>query len=316
VTSPAPPDEGAARPSGTGARGTPPGPPRVRRPAPLRIRGPSAARRINNGAVIALCHVAAALVVLPLLLIVWHLIEKGLGGLSLAFFTHLPKPVGEPGGGVANAIVGTLVLAGLAALIAVPVGVGAGLYLAEYGDGRLGALVRYTADVLSGVPSIVVGVAAYGLVVVPMGRFSALAGGVALGLLMLPTIVRSTEEVVRLVPRSYREAALGLGAPRWRMIHSVVLPAASGGVVTACLLGLARAAGETAPLLFTALGSRFWTLALDRPIASLPVYIYDYARAPYDDWNRQAWAAALVLLLLVTILSALVRLATRRMVRV
>ena len=302
MTSPAPPDEGAARPSGTGARGTPPGPPRVRRPAPLRIRGPSAARRINNRAVIALCHVAAALVVLPLLLIVWHLIEKGLGGLSLAFFTHLPKPVGEPGGGVANAIVGTLVLAGL--------------YLAEYGDGRLGALVRYTADVLSGVPSIVVGVAAYGLVVVPMGRFSALAGGVALGLLMLPTIVRSTEEVVRLVPRSYREAALGLGAPRWRMIHSVVLPAASGGVVTACLLGLARAAGETAPLLFTALGSRFWTLALDRPIASLPVYIYDYARAPYDDWNRQAWAAALVLLLLVTILSALVRLATRRMVRV
>ena len=159
------------------------------------------------------------------------------------------------------------------------------------------------------------GVAVYGLVVVPMGRFSAIAGGVALALLMLPTIVRSTDEVVRLVPRSYREAALGLGAPRWRTIHSVVLPAAAGGVVTACLLALARAAGETAPLLFTALGSRFWTTALDRPIASLPVYIYDYARAPYEDWNRQAWSAALVLLLIVTVVSALLRLTTRRIAR-
>ena len=275
-----------------------------------------AVRRVVNVLVTLLCGAMVLVAVVPLGSLLWLVVSKGAPGLTATFFTSLPTPVGEPGGGVANAIVGTLVLAGLAALIAVPVGVGAGLYLAEYGDGRLGALVRYTADVLSGVPSIVVGVAAYGLVVVPMGRFSALAGGVALGLLMLPTIVRSTEEVVRLVPRSYREAALGLGAPRWRMIHSVVLPAASGGVVTACLLGLARAAGETAPLLFTALGSRFWTLALDRPIASLPVYIYDYARAPYDDWNRQAWAAALVLLLLVTILSALVRLATRRMVRV
>ncbi|HEY6867180.1 MAG TPA: phosphate ABC transporter permease PstA [Candidatus Eisenbacteria bacterium] len=286
-----------------------------RRPAPLRIRGPALARRLTDRGVLLLCHLAAALVVLPLLLIVGHLLAKGMSGLNLDFFLHLPKPVGEAGGGVANAIVGTIVLIGLGALIAVPVGVGAGLYLAEYGDGRLGSLVRYTADVFSGVPSIVIGVAAYGLVVVPMGRFSAIAGGVALGLLMLPTIVRSTEEVVRLVPRSYREAALGLGAPRWRMIHSVVLPAASGGVATACLLGLARASGETAPLLFTALGSRFWTTALDRPIASLPVYIYDYARAPYDDWNRQAWTAALVLLFLVTLLSALVRVATRRITR-
>jgi len=261
------------------------------------------------------CHLAAALVLLPLVLIVWHLLRQGWAGLSPGFFVHLPKPVGEPGGGMANAIAGTLVLIGLAALVAVPVGVGAGLYLAEYGDGRLGGLVRYTADVLSGVPSIVVGVAAYGLVVIPMGRFSALAGGIALALLMLPTIVRSTEEVVRLVPRSYREAALGLGAPRWRMIHSVVLPAAAGGVATACLLALARAAGETAPLLFTALGSRFWSLSLDRPIASLPVYIYDYARAPYEDWNRQAWTGALVLLLLVTLVSALVRIVTRRISR-
>jgi phosphate transport system permease protein len=306
VTSPVRPEPGRASPGGGPGR---------RPPAPLENRGPSRARRLHDRGVIVLCHLAAAVVILPLALIVWHLLAKGFAGLSLDFFLHLPMPVGEPGGGVANAIVGTLVLIGLAALGAVPVGVGAGLYLAEYGDGRLGALVRYTADVFSGVPSIVVGVAAYGLVVVPMGRFSALAGGVALGLLMLPTIVRSTEEVVRLVPRSYREAALGLGAPRWRMIHSVVLPAASGAIITACLLALARAAGETAPLLFTALGSRFWTLALDRPIASLPVYIFDYARAPYEDWNRQAWTAALVLLLLVTLVSALVRVATRGIVR-
>jgi phosphate transport system permease protein len=193
--------------------------------------------------------------------------------------------------------------------------VGAGLYLAEHGEGRLGTLVRTTADVLSGVPSIVIGVAAYGLVVIPMGRFSGIAGGVALALIMLPTIVRSTEEVVRLVPRSYREAALALGAPRWRVIQEVVLPAASPAVMTAILLALARAAGETAPLLFTALGSRFWSVAIDRPMASLPIYIFDYARAPYDDWNRQAWTAALVLLLLVTVVSALVRVTTRRIPR-
>ena len=292
--------------------------PRVRPARPLarlEARGPSWARRLHDRGFIVLSHLAAAVVLLPLVLIVWHLLAKGLAGLTPGFFLHIPKPVGEPGGGVANAIAGTLVLISLAALAAVPVGVGAGLYLAEYGHGRLGTLVRTTADVLAGVPSIVIGVAAYGLVVVPMGRFSALAGGTALALLMLPTIVRSTEEVVRLVPRSYREAALGLGASRWRMIHEVVLPAASGGVVTACLLALARAAGETAPLLFTALGSRFWTRTLDRPIASLPVYIYDYARAPYEDWNRQAWSAALVLLLLVTLVSALLRVTTRGIAR-
>jgi phosphate transport system permease protein len=270
---------------------------------------------MRDRGVIVLCHLAAAVVILPLALILAHLFSKGLAGLSLDFFLHLPKPVGETGGGVANAIVGTLVLVGLATLVAVPVGVGAGLYLAEYGNGRLGTLVRTTADVLAGVPSIVVGVAVYGWIVVPMGGFSALAGGLALALLMLPTIVRATEEVVRLVPRSYREAALGLGAPRWRMIHSVVLPAASAGVISAILLALARAAGETAPLLLTALGSRFWTTALQRPIASLPVYIYDYARAPYEDWNRQAWSGALVLLALVTVTSALLRLTARRIPR-
>jgi phosphate transport system permease protein len=276
-------------------------------------RGPSKLRLIHNAATLAACWIAAALVVLPLALIVWHLLVKGLPALRLSFFFNLPKPVGEPGGGMANAIMGTLIVTGLGGLIAVPVGVGAGVWLATYGHGRVGTLVRYTADVLAGVPSIVVGVAAYGLVVLPMGRFSALAGGVALAILMLPTIVRSTEEVVRLVPRSYSEAALALGAPRWWAVQAVVIPSASAGIVTASLLALSRAAGETAPLLFTALGNRFWSVRLDQPIASLPVMIYDYAKAPYEDWNRQAWTGALVLLILVTLMSGILRLSLRRL---
>jgi len=287
-------------------------PGRARPPRPLPAGRPALRRRAWDALFVGASGLAAFVVMVPLALIVWHLLAKGLPALSLGFFVHLPKPVGEPGGGMANAIVGTLILVGIATLIAVPVGVGAGVWLAEFGRGRLAAAVRYTADVMSGVPSIVVGVAVYGLVVVPMGRFSALAGGVALALLMLPTIIRSTEEVVRLVPRSYREAALALGAPHWRTTQDVVIPAASAGIVTSCLLALARASGETAPLLFTALGNRFWSLRVDQPMASLPVFIYDYARAPYDDWNRQAWTGALVLLMLVTLLSALVRITTRR----
>jgi phosphate transport system permease protein len=283
--------------------------------AGVRIGRRRQVRRWWNGGTLALCHLATAVVMLPLLLIIGHLLGKGLAAFTPAFFFHMPKPVGEPGGGMANAIVGTLILVGLGALIAVPVGVGTGLYLAEYGHRRFSAIVRYVADVLSGVPSIVVGVAAYGLIVVPMGRFSALAGGVALGILMLPTIIRSTEEVVRLVPQSYRQAALALGAPEWKVAQQVVLPAAWGGIVTAIMLAVARAAGETAPLLFTALGNRFWSVAIDQPIASLPVFIYDYARAPYDDWNRQAWTGALVLLILVTVFAALVRLTVRRIPR-
>jgi phosphate transport system permease protein len=289
-----------------------PEPGRERVLRPLHTGRPALRRRAWDALVGGASGLAAFVVMVPLALIVWHLLAKGLPELNLDFFLHLPKPVGEPGGGMANAIVGTLILTGIATLIAVPVGVGAGVWLAEFGRGRLAAAVRYTADVMSGVPSIVVGVAVYGLVVVPMGRFSALAGGIALALLMLPTIIRSTEEVVRLVPRSYREAALALGAPRWRTTQDVVIPAASAGIVTSCLLALARASGETAPLLFTALGNRFWSLRVDQPMASLPVFIYDYARAPYDDWNRQAWTGALVLMLLVTLLSALVRLTTRR----
>jgi len=278
------------------------------RMSPTRAR----VRAVWNAVFLGACYLAAIVVLVPLAAILWELLRRGLPGLTPGFFLHMPKPVGEPGGGMANAIVGTLILVGLGGLFAIPVGVGAGVYLSEYKGGRFATAIRYLTDVLAGVPSIVVGVAAYGLVVIPMGRFSALAGGVALGIIMLPTIVRSTEEVIRLVPRSYREGALALGAPRWRVIQGVVLRAARPGIVTACMLAIARAAGETAPLLFTALGNRFWSTAIDKPIASLPVFIYDYARAPYDDWNRQAWTAALVLVLLVTVMSALLRLTVRR----
>jgi phosphate transport system permease protein len=269
-------------------------------------------RATLNKIVLGACILAAGLVVLPLVLIVGYLIANGFAGLNLAFFTHMPKPVGEAGGGMANAIVGTLLVVGVAAAMALPLGIAAGVYLAEYGRGRFALLVRYTTDVLSGVPSIVVGVVAYGLVVIPMGRFSGFAGSVALTILMLPPIIRATEEMVRLVPQSYRQAALALGAPRWKTTQQIVLPAARAGIVTASMLAVARAAGETAPLLFTALGNRFWSLSMDQPIATLPVFIYDYARAPYTDWNRQAWTGALVLVLLVTLISLVLRLTVRR----
>ena len=269
-------------------------------------------RGATNRIVLGACVLSAGLVVLPLVLILGYLIANGFSGLNLAFFTHMPKPVGEAGGGMANAIVGTLLVVGLAAVMALPAGIAAGVYLAEYGRGRFATLVRYTTDVLSGVPSIVVGVVAYGLVVVPMGRFSGLAGSVALAILMLPPIIRATEEMIRLVPQSYRQAALALGAPRWRTTQQIVLPAARAGIVTAGMLAVARAAGETAPLLFTALGNRFWSLRMDEPIATLPVFIFDYAKAPYTDWNRQAWTGALVLVLLVTSISLALRLTVRR----
>ena len=269
-------------------------------------------RALVNRVALGACYLAALLVVLPLVLIVWHLLVNGVPALTLGFFVHMPKPVGEAGGGMANAIVGTLIVVGLAALIALPLGIAAGVYLAEFGRGRFAGLVRYTTDLLSGVPSIVVGVVAYGLIVVPMGRFSAIAGSVALSILMLPPIIRATEEMVRLVPQSYRHGALALGAPRWRVTQQVVLPAARAGIVTASMLAVARAAGETAPLLFTALGNRFWSVRIDQPIATLPVFIFDYAKAPYVDWNRQAWTGALVLVLLVAVLSGVLRLTLRR----
>ncbi len=285
------------------------GPPTWQDPMPrfTRIR-----RTVTNRVVLASCYLAAAIIVLPLGLILFHLIEKGRHALSWGFFVHMPTPVGEPGGGMANAVVGTLIVVGGAAALALPIGIMAGIYLAEFGRGKVAPIVRYVADVLSGVPSIVIGVVAYGLVVVPMGRFSAIAGSAALAILMLPTVIRSTEEMVRLVPQSYRHGALALGAPRWKVMMQVVLPAARAGIVTASMLSVARAAGETAPLLFTALGNRFWSTHLDQPIATLPVFIYDYARAPYDDWNRQAWTGALVLVLIVTVISAVLRITVRR----
>src|SRR5438270_7674338 len=242
-------------------------------------------------------------------------ISRGVSGLNFDFWTRLPAPVGESGGGVGNAILGTLYIVGIAALIGVPVGVGAGVYLAERGGGRAGDAVRFTAEVLSGVPSIVVGIVAYGLVVIPMRRFSALAGGVALAVLMVPTLARSTEELVRLVPRALREASLALGVPQWRTSLRVVLRTALGGIMTAILLAVARAAGETAPLLFTSLNNQYWNFSPDQPTASLTVQIFNYAVSPYSDWHDKAWGAALVLLILVGGLSLAGRLLSRRRVR-
>jgi phosphate transport system permease protein len=256
-------------------------------------------RKAVNAVMLTLTGVAAFGVVCVLFLILGYLIFNGGHSLNLNFFTQLPKPVGETGGGMANAIVGSLKLLLLAALMGLPVGLLAGIYLAEFGGKTFSFIVRYTTDLLNGVPSIVIGIFAYALVVLPVKHFSALAGGVALGIMVIPITVRSTEEFLRGVPNSMREAAMALGASKWKTIATVVLPAASGGILTGMLLALARVAGETAPLLFTAFGNRYWGQGWGQPIASLPVMIYTYAISPYDDWHRQAWAAGLVLLMLV-----------------
>ncbi len=269
-------------------------------------------RAAKNNIMIALCVTSAAAAMILLLLITGYTLSKGFAAIDLNFFTRMPKPVGESGGGMANAIVGTGILLGIGAVIGLPIGIFAGIYLAEYGDNPFGSAVRFLTDVLSGIPSIVVGVVAYVLVVLPMKHFSALAGGVSLGLLMIPTVTRTTEEMLRLVPLSYREAALALGIERWKATVRIVLPAALKGITTGILLALARAAGETAPLLFTALGNRFWSTSVMQPIASLTVFIYDYAKAPFEDWNRQAWAAAFTLILLIFLLNVLFRYVTRR----
>jgi phosphate transport system permease protein len=256
-------------------------------------------RKSLNFVMLTLTGVAAFAVVSVLFLILGYLIWNGGTSLSWNFFTQLPKPVGESGGGMANAIVGSLKLLFLAAVMGLPVGLLTGVYLAEFGGKSFSFVVRYTTDLLNGVPSIVIGIFAYSLAVLPVKHFSALAGGVALGIMVIPITVRSTEEFLRAVPGNMREAAMALGASKWKTIATVVLPAASGGILTGMLLALARVAGETAPLLFTAFGNRFWSQGWGQPIASLPVMIYTYAVAPYDDWHRQAWAAGLVLLGLV-----------------
>jgi phosphate transport system permease protein len=256
-------------------------------------------RKTVNVIMLSLTGIAALGVVSVLFLILGYLILNGGHSLNLNFFTKLPTPVGESGGGMANAIVGSLKLLFLAAIIGLPIGLMTGVYLAEFGGKTFSFVVRYTNDLLNGVPSIVIGIFAYSLVVLPVKHFSALAGGVALAMMVVPVTVRSTEEFLRAVPNSMREAAMALGASRWRTIATVVLPAASGGILTGMLLALARVAGETAPLLFTAFSNRYWSQGWGQPIASLPVMIYTYAIAPYDDWHRQAWAAGLVLLSLV-----------------
>lgn len=270
-----------------------------------------ARRRALNSVMSALMGLAAILATLPLIFLLIHLVRQGASSIDLAFFTQMPKPVGEGGGGMANAIVGTLILVGIACAIGLPVGIGAGLYLAEQRGARLATSVRFLSDVLNGLPSIVMGIFAWHFLVRPIGHFSAMAGGVALGAMMIPLVTRATEEMVRTVPVALREAALALGYPRWRTSVSIVLRTALPGIVTAALVAVARIAGETAPLLFTAFGNLFWSVSLNEPISSLPHQIYTYAKSPYDEWHRLAWAAALVLIGLVLVISLLARFVTR-----
>jgi phosphate transport system permease protein len=255
---------------------------------------------------------AAVLVLVPLAAIFGYLLYKGVGSLDWAFFTEIPKPVGEAGGGMANAIAGTVYILAIGSLIGVPLGIGAGIYLAEYGRNRFGHAVRFTADVLNGMPSIVMGIAIYGLIVVRQKHFSAIAGAVALGIMMIPTITRTTEEILLMVPHNVREAAYGLGIPKWRTTLSIVLRTASSGVITGIMLAFARVAGETAPLLFTAFGNAFWNWDPNQPTAALSLQIFAYAISPFEDWHRKAWAGALVLMTLIVVAVGAVRIATSR----
>jgi phosphate transport system permease protein len=270
-------------------------------------------RKLISRVMESLCALAVIIALIPLAMILFYVVREGAGALNLDFFTRMPKPVGESGGGMANAIAGTLILIGIAAAFAVPIGCMCGIHLAEYPRTRFSAAARFAADVLNGVPSIVIGIFAYGLVVLPVKRFSALAGGVALGLLMLPIVVRTTEELIRLVPSGLREGALALGASRSRTVFTVIVPAALPGILTGVLVALARVAGETAPLLFTAFNNRFWSTSLTQPIASLTVQVFTYAISPYDEWHRQAWAGAFLLVMIILTLSIAARLAVRRL---
>ena len=270
-------------------------------------------RTVADGVVTGLAILATVIVVVPLIAIFAYLIYKGASSLNVAFFTKVPAPVGETGGGMANAILGSAMVLALASAIGVPIGSGGGIFLAEFGRGtKLAAAIRFTADVLNGVPSIVMGLAAYSLIVVPMGHFSGYAGGVALGFMMIPTVCRTSEEMLLMVPHAIREAALGLGVPNWRSVLSITVKTASPGIITGCMLAFARVAGETAPLVFTALGNQFWSTDLNQPIAALPLQIYVYALSPYDDWHRLAWAGSLVLIILIVFAVSLVRFVTSR----
>jgi len=269
-------------------------------------------RRVTDHVMTGLAILTVFLVLTPLVAIFGYLVYRGVGSLSWNFLTQIPKPVGEEGGGMANAIVGSVMILGIASIIGVPFGIGAGIYLAEFGRNRLGSVIRFTADVLNGVPSIVIGIVGYAIVVLYQHHFSALAGGVALAIMMVPTICRTTEEMLLLVPQALREAAYGLGVPRWRTTLSIVLRTATSGVITGVMLAFARIAGETAPLLFTTLGNQFWNLRYDQPTAALPLQIYVYANSPYEDWHRQAWAGSFILILLIVSSIAAVRYVVRR----
>jgi phosphate transport system permease protein len=270
-------------------------------------------RKALSSAFVAFCALSVLLALVPLALVLFFVVSQGIQALNLDFFTKMPKPVGEAGGGMANAIVGTLLLAGLGSVLAVPVGVLSGIYMSEYAGTRLASLIRFAADTLNGVPSIVIGVFVYGIAVLPFKQYSAAAGGLALGIMMIPIIARTTEELLLLVPGTMREGALALGATRARAVFTVVVPAALPGIVTGIMLALARIAGETAPLLFTALNNRFFSTSLRQPISSLTVQVFNYASSPYADWHRQAWAGALVLVVIVLLCSVLARFATRRL---
>ncbi|MCX6157853.1 MAG: phosphate ABC transporter permease PstA [Ignavibacteriota bacterium] len=274
-------------------------------------KGHTDRRKLKSRLMIILCYVAAAMAILPLLYIFFYTTMQGASSLNIDFFTELPKPVGESGGGMANAILGTLILVALGSVIGIPVGIFAGIYITEYSKSIFANVIKFVTDVLSGIPSIIIGIFAYGLIVIPMKSFSAYAGGFALGVLMIPTITRITEEMLKLVPHSLREAALALGIPRWKTTLRIVLRTAQSGIITGVLLAIARAAGETAPLLFTSFGNSFWSTSLDSPMASIPVQIFNYAISPYDEWHSKAWAGAFVLISLVFIVSLIVRLATR-----
>jgi len=269
-------------------------------------------RRLTNVLATAFAITAAVLVILPLLAIFIYLLTKGVQSLNWAFLTQLPKPPGEVGGGMANAIVGSGMILAIASLVGIPMGIGAGIYLAEYGRNLFGDVVRFTSDVLNGVPSIVIGIAVYSLIVVRQKHFSALAGSVALAIMMVPTVARATEEMLLMVPNNIREAALGLGIPKWRTTLSISLRTASAGVITGCMLAFARVAGETAPLLFTTLGNQYWSKSLNQPTAAMPLQIYTYALSPYDDWHKQAWAGALILIIMIVAAVAAVRMVTSR----
>jgi phosphate transport system permease protein len=269
-------------------------------------------RKLIDHLMTALAVLTIVLVLLPLGAIFAYLVYRGVGSINWAFLTQIPKPVGEAGGGMANAIAGSAVILGLASLIGVPFGIGAGIYLAEYGANRFGDIVRFTSDVLNGVPSIVIGIVAYSIVVLRQRHFSALAGAVALAIMMVPTITRTTEEMLLLVPQSIREAAYGLGVPRWRTTLSITLRTATSGVITGIMLAFARIAGETAPLLFTAFGNSYWNFNINQPTAALPLQVFIYAISPFDEWHRQAWAGALVLIILIVGAVTAVRIAVRR----